>query len=229
MSNLPPSKFFPPVEKADSMGLLAVGGRLTPAWLLDAYRHGIFPWPVGDDLLAWWSPDPRAVLPLDELHVSRRLARTCRGDQFSITIDHAFPEVMRGCATAQARTNQTWITPAMIRGYRRLHDLGMAHSIEVWHEGRLAGGLYGVSLGAMFAAESMFYLVRDASKMALVALVGHLRSRGYELLDVQQKTLHTEQFGVTEIPRGQFIEQLRAALARPLGFGTVLEGWSFTR
>ena len=226
---MPPSKFFPPVEKANATGLLAVGGQLSPAWLLDAYQHGIFPWPVDKHLLAWWSPDPRAVLDFENMHVSRRLARTCRGERFLVTVDRAFEAVIRGCATAQIRATQTWLTPQMIRSYCRLHELGFAHSVEVWQGEQIVGGLYGVSLGAMFAAESMFYSARDASKVALVALVGHLRARSYELLDVQQKTSHTAQFGVAEIPRPAFLSRLQQALARPLTFGRELESWPLTQ
>ncbi len=203
--------------------MIGVGGELTPEWLLDAYRHGIFPWPFNDDQLAWWSPDPRAIVELDGLHISRRLARTVRSGRFQASCDRAFAEVMAGCATAQNRRSGTWITPAMKAAYRRMHELGHAHSIEVWHAGALAGGTYGVSIGGYFAAESMFYHVRDASKVALVYLVAHLKARGYELLDIQQLTPHTESLGAVEIPRRIFLARLSHAIDRPVTFGAELE------
>ncbi len=217
---MPPSRFFPPVEMADEDGLLAIGGRLTVEWLIDAYSHGIFPWPAPGHPLLWWSPDPRAVLELDRLHVSRRLERTIRSRPFEVTLDRDFAGVMQGCATAQdrGRPNRTWITPAMLRAYQRLHDAGHAHSAEAWSAGRLAGGVYGVALGGAFFAESMFYRVRDASKVALVHLVRHLRARGYELLDIQQLTPHTMRLGAIEIPRAEYLRRLEAALARDVCF-----------
>ena len=220
MSILPPSRFFPPAEEADSDGVIGFGGKLTPDWLLDAYRHGIFPWPTGDpgQPVPWCSPDPRAVIELDRFHVPRRLARTCRGQRFQVTLDRDFPGVIRGCATAGDRLGRTWLTLPMMRAYCRLFDLGHAHSVEVWHEGELAGGTYGVAIGGLFGAESMFHRVRDASKVALAALVDHLRRRGYALLDIQQLTPHTEQFGAIEIPRFEYLRRLAEALDRPVAF-----------
>ena len=214
MPILPPSKFFPPAEDADSEGLIGFGGRLSPDWLLDAYRHGIFPWPITDfeAPLAWWSPDPRAVIEFDRFHVSRRLRRTCRGAKFEVTRDVDFAGVIRGCAMAPGRVNQTWLTPEMIDAYTELHRLGHAHSVEVWHEHELAGGVYGVSLGALFAAESKFYRVRDASNVALVHLVEHLRRQGYTLVDIQQLTPHTARFGARTIPRTEYLTRLADAL-----------------
>ncbi|HVX61697.1 MAG TPA: leucyl/phenylalanyl-tRNA--protein transferase [Pirellulales bacterium] len=220
---LPPSAYFPPAELASPEGLIGVGGELTPDWLLDAYRHGIFPWPFHDEQLAWWSPDPRAVFELDGLHISRRLARTVRSGRFTASCDLAFADVMEGCATAQSRRYGTWITPSMKVAYRRLHEQGHAHSIEVWRDGQLAGGTYGVAIGGLFAAESMFYRVRDASKIALVHLLGHLNARGYELLDIQQLTAHTESLGAIEISRRTFLSRLSQALDRPVTFGAELE------
>jgi leucyl/phenylalanyl-tRNA--protein transferase len=221
-----PSRYFPPVELAGGEGLLCVGGHLTPDWLLDAYRHGIFPWPVFDDemLLAWWSPDPRAIFEIGGMHVSRRLRRTCRGGKFQVTCDRDCAGVLEGCATAQDRRDGTWLTPHMIEAYLELFDLGRAHSIEVWHEGRLAGGTYGVALGGFFAGESMFYRVRDASKVALVALMAHLAARGYQLFDIQQLTEHTARLGATEIPRRRYLQRLEAALKLPVTWGEKLEG-----
>jgi leucyl/phenylalanyl-tRNA--protein transferase len=222
---LPPSRFFPPAESAGPEGLVAIGGRLSPAWLLDAYRHGIFPWPQSeiDDPMLWFSPDPRAIIELDGLHVSRRLAQTCRGGKFQVTCDRDFEGVIRGCATAGDRAGHTWLTPRMIAAYLRLHRLGYAHSVETWHEGRLAGGVYGVAVAGLFAAESMFHYVRDASKVALVRLVRHLRARGYRLLDIQQLTPHTARMGGIEIPRRQYLIRLAEALDMPVSFGDRLE------
>ena len=224
MSELPPSQFFPPVEAADPDGLIGFGGHLSPDWLLDAYSHGVFPWPMGDDLpVPWWSPDPRAILELDGLHVSHRLRRTCRSGRLAATCDRDFRGVIGRCATGPGRIGGTWITPSMIRAYTRLHRLGHAHSVEVWQQDRLVGGVYGVAIGGLFAAESKFYRVRDASKVALVHLVAHLRARGYSLLDIQQLTPHTARLGAIEIPRQEYLTRLAAALARPVTFGERLE------
>ncbi|MGA2797518.1 MAG: leucyl/phenylalanyl-tRNA--protein transferase [Thermoguttaceae bacterium] len=214
MSVLPPSRFFPPAEDADADGIVGFGGKLLPAWLLDAYRHGIFPWPIGDmdEPMAWWSPDPRAIIPLDRFHVSRRLVRTCDSGRFTVSLDRDFAGVIRGCATAGDRVGNTWLTKRMIAAYIRLHRLGHAHSVEVWHENKLAGGTYGVAIGGLFAAESMFHRVRDASKVALVHLVEHLKQRGYELFDIQQLTPHTARFGAVEIPRREYLARLTEAI-----------------
>ncbi len=220
MSILPPSRFFPPAEEVDTEGLAGFGGRLTPDWLLDAYRHGIFPWPITDydAPMAWWSPDPRTVIQLDRFHVSKRLRRTYRSGRFELTRDRDFKGVIRGCATADGRPGRTWLTDEMIEAYIRLHELGHAHSVEAWHEGRLAGGTYGVAIAGMFAAESKFFCVRDASKVALVHLVEHLRTQGYRLLDIQQLTPHTARFGAVEIPRDEYLALLAAALDEPVTF-----------
>ncbi len=225
MSTIPPSRFFPPAELSDEDGLLALGGRLTPDWLLDAYRHGIFPWPQADvdNPMLWWSPDPRAILPLDQFHVPRRLARTIRGSKFTVTCDRDFGGVIGGCATSCGRVAATWLTPRMVRAYIRLFELGHAHSVEAWHEGGLAGGVYGVAIGGFFAAESMFYRESEASKVALVRLVFHLRARGYRLLDIQQLTPHTARFGAIEVPRRQYLDRLAEAIALSISFGEQLE------
>jgi len=225
MSELPPSRFFPPAESADRDGLVAVGGRLSPEWLLDAYSHGVFPWPVGeqDEPMFWWSLDPRAILELDALHVSRSLRRTLRSGRFEASCDRDFAGVIGGCAEGHGRRGGTWITPRVIRAYTRLFELGHAHSVEVWHDGRLAGGIYGVAIAGLFAAESMFYRMRDASKVALVHLVTHLRSRGYRLLDIQQLTPHMARLGALEIPRREYLRRLARALAAPTTFGWSLE------
>jgi leucyl/phenylalanyl-tRNA--protein transferase len=213
-------RFFPPPTATTSEGLLCVGGRLTPEWLLDAYRHGIFPWPMWEnEPVAWWSPDPRAIIELDALHVSRRLRRTLRSRLFTATINRDFDGVICGCGSAVGRRGNTWLTRAMIAAYRQMHELGHAHSLEVWHEGRLAGGTYGIAVGGLFAAESMFYRVRDASKVALVYLVAHLRERGYQLLDIQQWTPHTGSMGAVEIPRIEYLRRVARAVELPVTFG----------
>ena len=220
MPLLPPSRFFSPAEMADEDGLVGFGGELTPEWLLDAYSHGIFPWPIGgaDSPVAWWSPDPRAVIELDRFHVPRRLGQTVRGGRFEVTFDRDFAGVIRGCATAAGRVGETWITPGMIDAYVRLAELGHAHSVEVWQGGCLAGGTYGVTIAGLFAAESKFFRTRDASKVALVRLVEHLRRHDYVLLDIQQLTPHTARFGAIEIPREEYLTRLAVALTRSVTF-----------
>ncbi len=213
---------------AEPEGVVLFGGRLTPQWLLDAYAHGIFPWPIfeGTDIVVWWSPDPRAIFEFDRFRVSRRLLRTCRSDRFEVTCNRDFSGVIAGCATAGNRAHNTWLTPKMIEAYTRLHELGHAHSVEVWCDGRLAGGTYGVTVGGLYAGESMFYRVRDASKVALVRLMAHLQSRGYTLFDIQQRTPHTGRLGANEISRREYLERLAVAVRQDVDFGTQLEGFS---
>jgi leucyl/phenylalanyl-tRNA--protein transferase len=202
------SPFMNP-ERADEHGLVAVGGDLRPERLLEAYRRGIFPWFSDGDPVCWWSPDPRAIFELDGLHVSRRLARTIRSGRFAITVNQDFAGVIRGCAD---RVEGTWITAEMIRGYERLHRRGHAHSVEVWSGGDLAGGLYGVAVGGLFAGESMFTRLPNASKVALAYLVDRLRQRGFQLFDIQFLTEHTTRLGAVEIPRKEYLARLRRAL-----------------
>jgi leucyl/phenylalanyl-tRNA--protein transferase len=217
--DLPPPRFFPPPTSTTLEGLLCIGGRLAPEWLLDAYRHGIFPWPMWEDEpIAWWSPDPRAIIELGSLHVSRRLQRTIRSGKFRVTCDQDFAGVIRGCATAGDRIGGTWLTPAMIAAYRQMHALGHAHSVEVWQADRLVGGTYGIAIGGAFAAESMFHYERDASKVALVHLVSHLAARGFRLLDVQQWTEHTGSMGAVEISRDDYLRRLARATELPVSF-----------
>jgi leucyl/phenylalanyl-tRNA--protein transferase len=207
-----------PPELADPEGLVGVGGDLRPDTLLRAYSDGVFPWFSAGDPILWWSPDPRAVIELDGLHVSRRLARTIRQGKFRVTVDQCFEDVIRACG--ERRLEGTWVTEEMVRAYRDLHTLGFAHSIEAWVGETLAGGTYGVTIGGLFAAESMFFHVTDGSKVALVALVERLRERGYELLDVQMTTPHTERLGAREIPRKAYLDRLRSAvLKKGLTFG----------
>src|SRR5438067_1171071 len=180
-------------EFADETGLVAIGGDLRPERLLQAYRSGVFPWYDDSEPICWWSPDPRAIFELDGLHVSRRLRRTLRSGRFTLTVNRDFAGVIRGCADRPA--DGIWITADMIAAYEALHRLGHAHSVEAWHEGRLAGGVYGVALGGFFAGESMFTRVRDASKVALAYLVDRLREREFQLFDIQFLTEHTTRLG----------------------------------
>jgi leucyl/phenylalanyl-tRNA--protein transferase len=207
---------FPDPETADPDGLVAVGGDLSPGRLLEAYRRGIFPWFDDTTPILWWSPDPRAIFELDGLHVSRRLARTVRSGRFEVTADRDFAGVIRGCADRPGQG--VWITADMVAAYERLHRLGHAHSVEVWHGGALAGGVYGVAVGGLFAGESMFTRVRDASKAALVHLVDRLRRRSYRLFDVQFLNDHTARLGAVEIPRREYLRRLREAVACPVTF-----------
>jgi leucyl/phenylalanyl-tRNA--protein transferase len=211
-----PSRLFLDPERADADGLVGVGGDLSPGRLLEAYRRGIFPFFDDDTPILWWSPDPRGIFELDGLRVSRRLARTVRSCRFAVTFDRDFPSVMAGCSRRPGQG--VWITADMIAAYTRLHRLGHAHSVEVWHEGALAGGLYGVALGGLFAGESMFTRVRDASKVALVHLMDRLRRQGFQLFDVQYVNGHTASLGAVEIPRREYLARLRRAVACEVTF-----------
>ncbi len=184
---------FPHPNTADEDGFLAVGGDLKPGTLLLAYGNGIFPWTTRP--LTWWSPDPRAIIPLGGLHVSRSLRKVLSKGGFSISFDRAFRAVMEGCAEPRPGRKETWISSAFITGYTRLHGLGHAHSVEVWLGERLAGGLYGVAIGGFFAGESMFSAEENASKVALVAMEEKLRLSGFELFDVQFLTPHLRSMG----------------------------------
>ncbi len=207
---------FPDPELAEPDGLLAVGGDLSVERLLAAYAAGVFPWYSERLPLLWWSPDPRLVLFPQELHVSRSLGRTLRSGRFRMRADTAFERVVRRCA-GQARPGQdgTWITPEMIEAYLRLHRRGFAHSFEAWEGDALAGGLYGVSLGAAFFGESMFADRSDASKAAFVRSVEWLAAKEFQFVDCQVKTSHLQRFGAREIPRREFLDRLRQALRRP--------------
>lgn len=207
---------FPPVERANSDGLLAYGGNLRLSTLRLAYQRGIFPWPVDGYPLLWFAPPRRGILHLDEFHIPRRLARTLRQNPFEMRIDTAFPEVIRACAAARRDEEGTWITPPMIAAYIRLHRAGEAHSVEAWRDGELVGGLYGVSWGAYFCGESMFHHETDASKAAIVHLVHHLQSRGATWLDTQMLTPLFTSFGTREVPRADFMEMLGDAQRDPL-------------
>ena len=208
---------FPPAELASPEGLLAVGGDLRVERLLEAYRHGIFPWYNDDQPILWWSPDPRAVLFPDQLHISRSLKRTMRLGGFTVTLDTRFRDVMRGCAgpRPQYPDGGTWITKEMTEAYVQLHELGYAHSVEAWQEGRLVGGLYGVALGGIFFGESMFTRVPDASKVALVSLVRQLQAWGFRIFDCQQPSRHIKMLGAEDISRRDFLDHLADALTLP--------------
>ena len=201
---------FPDPRQADADGLLAIGGVLTPEWLVAAYSHGIFPW-FDDDRgpLMWWSPDPRAVIEPGHMRVSRSLQRTLRQQRFEVSMDRAFDRVIGQCARSRADTG-TWITSDMQRAYSELHALGIAHSIETWKEGRLVGGLYGVSLGRMFFGESMFALEADASKVAFAALHAQTALWRFALIDCQLPNPHLLSLGVRTEPRNRFLERLAA-------------------
>ena len=202
---------FPPASDADEHGVVGVGADLEPGTLLAAYRQGVFPMPIpGRYQIAWWSPDPRGIIPVDGFHCSRSLARVV--DRFEIRIDTAFVEVMRACA--DPRRPHGWIDESFIAAYTRLHELGWAHSVETWTpDGHLVGGLYGVAIGGLFAGESMFHTERDASKVALVGLVELLVQRGGTLLDVQWTTEHLASLGAIDLPRVEYLERLEKAVA----------------
>ncbi|MHB1354299.1 MAG: leucyl/phenylalanyl-tRNA--protein transferase [Thiobacillus sp.] len=204
------ASYFPPVETAliEPNGLLAIGGDLSQERLLDAYRHGIFPWFNPREPIQWWSPDPRMVLPPAEVHVTRSLAKRLRNAGFELRVDSAFIEVMRACGAPREGAWGTWISAPMIAAYGRLFEAGYAHSIETWRDGRLVGGLYGVAIGRMFYGESMFSREPDASKVALVRLARQLERWGFGLIDCQMETPHLARMGARTIPRAHFTARL---------------------
>ncbi|MBI3431513.1 MAG: leucyl/phenylalanyl-tRNA--protein transferase [Hydrogenophilales bacterium] len=214
---LQPPSFFPPVETAlaEPNGLLAMGGDLSPERLLDAYRHGIFPWFNPGEPILWWSPDPRMVLAPGEVRVTRSLAKRIRNGGFEVRVDTVFAEVMRACAEPREGAGGTWISPAMIAAYTRLHLAGYAHSIETWHDGRLVGGLYGVAIGRMFYGESMFSREPDASKLALVRLAHQLQRWDFGLIDCQMETAHLASLGARTMPRTAFTAKLAELVNLP--------------
>lgn len=203
---------FPPPSEAEEDGLLAVGGDLSPARLQLAYRSGIFPWFSEGDPILWWSPDPRFVLFPQKLKVSKSMRQTLRSPHWRVSFDEAFPEVVRACRKAP-RPDQdgTWITPSMVDAYVALHAAGVAHSVEVWRDEALVGGLYGVAIGGCFCGESMFARVSNASKVALTHLTRTLAAGGYSMIDCQMHTPHLESLGAEEIPRDDFLALLSLA------------------
>jgi leucyl/phenylalanyl-tRNA--protein transferase len=214
---------FPPVERADPNGILAVGGDLSTERLLLAYRSGIFPWFSPDDPMLWWSPDPRFVLFPDELKMARSMRPYFNSPRFELSVDTAFGEVISACSR-QYRTGQngTWITDEMIAAYCELHRLGHAHSVEVWQDGQLVGGLYGIAIGRVFFGESMFANVPNASKVGFIALVKRLQKLGFQMIDCQQDTAHLASLGARGIPRQQFI----IALGRWTREHNLIGNWS---
>lgn len=208
---------FPPLTKAmrEPNGLLAAGGDLSPERLQAAYRHGCFPWYQDGQPLLWWSPDPRTVLYPEELHVSRSLRKRLRQGDFEVTFDSAFAEVIQNCAAPRSYADGTWITTPMQTAYIKLHQLGHAHSVEVWRDGLLVGGLYGLAMGQLFFGESMFSRTTDASKVGFVTLVERLRDWGFKLIDCQMHTQHLESFGARSISRQAFSEALAMHLDAP--------------
>ncbi len=223
---LPEEHVFPRPEEAEFDGLLAVGGDLHPHRLVAAYAQGIFPWYGPGSPILWWSTDPRLVLIPHRLHLPRRLERTLRAGKFSFTMDRDFASVIRACAAApRPGQDGTWLGPDMIAAYERLHELGLAHSLEAWtaggpDRGELAGGLYGLSLGRVFFGESMFHRVADASKACLAVLARQLGAWGFELIDCQQTTPHMVRLGAAEINRAEFLRRLELGLRTPTRQGT---------
>ncbi len=199
---------LPDPDQADDDGVVGIGADLAPGTLVDAYRRGIFPWPHAGVPLPWFAPDPRGVLEFANLRVSRSLRRTLRRSGWTTTVDHAFPAVVDACAERDA-SEGTWITDEMARAYRRLHELGWAHSLEVWSGDDLVGGLYGVQVGGVFTGESMFHRRDDASKVALVDLVARFEAAGGRLVDVQLTTPHLRSLGATDLPRPRFVGLLK--------------------
>lgn len=205
---------FPPASEADDDGLLAVGGSLSPDYLISAYSQGVFPWFSDEGVPFWFSLDPRMVLKIENFRFSKSLGRVVKSGRFEVRIDTCFRDVMLGCASADVRASAdgTWITDDFVEGYTRMHELGLAHSFETFQDGKLVGGLYGLSFGAMFSGESMFHRVTDASKVAFVELVAFCRRNGLRLIDAQQPTKHLASLGATPVPRTEFLEMLNAAV-----------------
>lgn len=214
---LGPADPFPPVDRAleNPEGLLAAGGSLSIKRLLDAYRRGIFPWFNEGDPILWWSPDPRTVLRPSRVHVSHSLRKRLRKEAFLLTIDRAFGGVLDGCAAPRADDAGTWLSPPMRRAYLALHAAGYAHSIEVWMDGELAGGIYGVAIGRIFFGESMFTIRADASKIAMVRLAAQLERWAFPLIDCQLETAHLLSLGAEPMPRRQFIAEVEQLILQP--------------
>ena len=216
---------FPSPKLAAREGLLAVGGDLSRERLLLAYRMGIFPWYSENEPIMWWSPDPRLILYPDQLKISKSLKKVINRGDFTLTMDQAFKDVITACAHSRTEINEgTWIVDEMIAAYCKLHESGLAHSVEAWRDGQLAGGLYGVSIGRCFFGESMFTRISNASKVAFVGLVNHLQMQNFDLIDCQVTTSHLLSFGAREIPRLRFLDELANALKAP----TLKGRWSFS-
>jgi leucyl/phenylalanyl-tRNA---protein transferase len=222
------SQPFPAVETAldEPNGLLAAGGDLSPARLIDAYRHGIFPWFSHGDPILWWSPDPRMVFDTGNVHISTRLRRWLRNCRWTIAADLDFNGVIQACAKPRPTQPTTWITQEMMDAYNALHALGYAHSIEVYEEARLVGGIYGVAVGRMFFGESMFSAQTNGSKVALIALCAGLRRWGFPLVDAQVVSAHLESMGAKELPRSQFIPAISSLCAEEGRIGSWSYDWT---
>ena len=221
MFNIWEKPHFPPPSEAGPDGLLITGGSLAPAWMMEAYKSGIFPMPLhyeNERTLGWFSPDPRGILELDALHVSRRLARRLRRGEFQFTMNAAFSQVVEACAAPRPQDTGCWLTLAMQNAYQTLRQLGTAHSVEVWSDEELAGGVFGIAIGGFFAGESMFSHQTDRSKTALAFLVNHLRRRGFALLDVQWTNEHTRSLGAVDISRDDYLRLLASAISLPASF-----------
>lgn len=204
---------FPSPSEATEEGIVTWGGNLSPGMVLSAYRQGIFPWYSEGEPVLWWSPDPRFVIPIDDFHTSRSLERVLKKGRFQFSFDQAFSQVIRECGSIPRREETgTWIVDEMIEGYENLHRLGWAHSVEVWQDGVLVGGLYGVSLGRIFFGESMFSKVSNSSKAALAVLVRSLKEFGFEVIDSQVHTPHLESMGAQNISRERYLTLLFKAL-----------------
>ncbi len=209
MYRLTDALLFPSPEQASDEGIVAVGGDLKPERVMLAYRKGIFPWFESDDFLLWWSPDPRMVLFPDEVKISKSMRAVLRKKQFEVTFNNAFDDVVEACAKVKRfGQNGTWITPGLMEVYSTLHTQGHAHSVEVWEEGVLVGGLYGIDLGTVFCGESMFSKANNASKVALISLAKELKKNKYKLIDCQVPTQHLASMGAESIPRTEFLTYL---------------------
>jgi leucyl/phenylalanyl-tRNA---protein transferase len=208
---------FPDPRQADAEGLVAVGGDLSVDRLVLAYRYGIFPWTVRP--ITWWSPDPRGIFELNCFHLARSLAKTLKKNPFRVSFDEAFGQVIQACAAPGPGRRTTWISPEFIRAYIALHEQGHAHSVECWEGTTLVGGVYGVTVGGLFAGESMFHRADNASKVALYCLVQRLRQRGFALFDIQMVTPATEQLGALEVPREEYLRRLGSAVKLACSFG----------
>ena len=202
--------WFPDPLRARGDGMVAIGGDLSVPRLVLAYSNGIFPWTVNP--ITWWSPDPRGIFELKDFHVSRSLRHELKRGRIEVTFDRDFPAVIRGCAEAPRDGDSTWITEEFIRAYISLHEAGHAHSVEAWTDGELVGGLYGVAVGGLFAGESMFHRVSNASKVCVARLVERLNAQGFQLFDTQMVTTATEQMGAVEVSRAEYLKRLRLAM-----------------
>jgi leucyl/phenylalanyl-tRNA--protein transferase len=207
---------FPDPRRANSEGLVAIGGDLSQDRLLVAYASGVFPWTVRP--VSWWSPDPRAIFELDTFQPPRSLAKLIRKGPFQVTVDRAFRKVMEGCALPRADGSETWITSEFLEAYTSLHRAGHAHSVECWQDGELVGGIYGVKLGGFFAGESMFHRASNASKVALCELIAILKNQGFALFDIQMLTPVTASLGAVTIPRSEYLARLKEAVEKECRF-----------